>query len=647
MSVITGAPVSANVVATTTSQLDALDAETFHSLCDKFPVFYREISKTLSRRLLQSNQKRLATRLGKVTRLATPSGSYDQEVVFPTLTALAEAFKEETGSKPLVVIALEGENVSDPEVLRKAGLIPAHSRTEAGVGQKAHGENRNQFHQISQILKSRTHSWYQVEDRYDLLVWDSGEDASISQTCGQMDDLIFPLRPLYSHILIAQFDWPLERILEHRLADDKILFFIDLVSEDSQRKAELEDFVRYIPEGSRISPEPGEEYWVLRDEAYDRLKVLTDSLNEQAEGKETFHLVVLHPTERAILDYSRIRHLSSRVHLHTLPTPQGRETQMKNWVDGAPSMAIQMGRNCRISKGKIIRDLADLRVGLALGGGGARGIAHIGAIVALAEEGIPIDMIAGSSMGAVVAGAFAEGRTPRRLADDMRYHFGKLGNFLLDIFDYNFPRTNLLRGRKIRRMIEMAMKDSTIEDCQMPLYVVCTDLISGKEVVLDHGHLGEAIRASGSLPGIFRPVWWEGHLLVDGAVLNKVPARVLQQKGADVILAVNVTPERDTVLLQSQENLGRGFGKWIRCIPCFKEFGLGPNILRILTRSLSISGLHQSRAHSDAIDVEIKPKIENFDFLSFDRFDEILEVGASAVREALPLIHEVIKTKTR
>jgi NTE family protein len=261
----------------------------------------------------------------------------------------------------------------------------------------------------------------------------------------------------------------------------------------------------------------------------------------------------------------------------------------------------------------------------------------------LEEEGIPIDLIAGSSMGAVVAAAYAEGRPARRLYHDMRHHWGRMGHFLFDILDYNFPRTNLLRGRKIRRMIEVAMKEKTIQECQVPLAIVCTDLITGREVVLEEGPLGDATFASGALPGIFRPIRWGEHLLVDGAVLNKVPVRVLQRKGARVILAVNVTPDREMGMDLANGHVGSVFSRVLNRIPPFNRWRNIPNILRIISRSLSVSGLNQSRVHSDIIDVEIKPRVDQFDFLRFDQFDALVEAGAEAAREAIPSIRRILK----
>ncbi len=121
---------------------------------------------------------------------------------------------------------------------------------------------------------------------------------------------------------------------------------------------------------------------------------------------------------------------------------------------------------------------------------------------------------------------------------------------------------------------------------------------------------------------------------MDGAVLNKVPARVLREKGANLILAVNVTPERDTGL-EDSNNSSRHIKRWLSRIPALERFFQGPNIMRILS--------HQSRIHSDTIDVEIKPHIENFDFLRFDLYDQIVEAGMEATRQALPEIRAALE----
>jgi predicted acylesterase/phospholipase RssA/CRP-like cAMP-binding protein len=641
MSVITGELISANVTATTRTELEGLDGETFHNLCEKYPLLYREISKTLSKRLLESNLKRLSTRLGKVTRFIAGCEKADETTLYAAMTSLAEGFHRETGKRPLLIVPLQEGRIDDEAFLQSLGLIPEDLSVERGWNESATQDRVKGFKRVSLLLDNEAHRWYRLGGRWNLLAWKGARGKDPGAAFKKLDELLFQLKPIYAQILVSQIAWTLDTLLEDRLPDDNIACLFDLTRGDSQVAATPYDYVRLVPEGLRYGRSPEKDFWVLRGDCLAALEELAADLGRKGEQAENFKVVLLHKQSRPVLDFSRVRGLFPHFPVHTILVDTTGAADEPVEVE-FPSTAIALGRMPSRAKGKVVRDLAGRQVGLALGGGGARGLAHIGVIRTLEEEGVPVDLIAGSSIGAVVAGAYAEGRPAKRLVDDMRLHFGSLGNFLFDVFDYTFPRTNLLRGRKIRRMIETAMKDATIETCQIPLFVVCTDLITGQEIVLEEGSLGNAIRASGSLPGIFKPVWWGEHLIVDGAVLNKVPARVLKQKGANVVLAVNVTPDRDTNLLPDEDPTSP-VKKLLARIPPFRGWRAHPNILRILSRSLSVSGLHQSRVHSEAIDVEIKPKIEHFDFLRFDQYDEIVEAGAEAAREALPEIRRVIE----
>ena len=646
MSVLTGELVSATVTTTTMTELDVLDGATFHSLCERYPALYREVSKTLSKRLLESNQRRLSTRLGKVARFVAPFQEEGRENFFGAMASIADTFCEITGKRALAIVPLREGRVEDEDLLRTLGIVQKGAAIETGWQDASDRDRLKGYARVALLLSEDSHRWYRVGKRWNLLVWKCTEGKGQNCWKDRLEEILFQLRPIYAQILVSQIDWPLEAILESQLPDDRVAFLFDLTAESCQRQATRAEFESFVPEGNRYTPEPGETYWVLSDGVLERLREFRTSLAEKGLSTGNLKAVLLHRKDRPILDYSRVRSILPGISVHTLPLTEKSDGEEPVVPTGDLSIALAVGRRPALARGKLARDLAGMQVGLALGGGGARGLAHIGVIRTLEEEGIPIDLIAGSSLGAVVAGAYAEGRPAERLQDDMRHHWSRLGNFLFDVLDYTFPRTNLLRGRKIKRMIETAMKDATIQDCQVPLFVVCTDLITGREIVLEEGSLGEAIRASGSLPGIFKPVWWGECLMVDGAVLNKVPARVLQQKGARVILAVNVTPERDTVLLPKETRSRSVLGNLVAAVPPFRYWQTHPNILRILSRSLSISGLHQSRIHSDAIDVEIKPRIEHFDFLRFDQYDEIVEAGAQAAREALPEIRRAIEKKS-
>ena len=639
MSVMTGEPISADVTTTLPTDLSVLDGDRFNEICEKHPLLYREVAKTVSRRLRETNQQRIVSCQGKVTRFGSISNDVQQEVVFSTLITLAEALCVDGERRPLCIVPIPSDRMKNESTLHLSGLIP-EGVPRIEVREHVGEEQLSAFFMQAKLeLGGIFHRWYRFAERWDLLLLDLLKEQKRLDRSSRLNSLLSSLRPIYSHILVSHLDLPLESLLEQRIPGDNIAFFADLTAEGCQREATREEYDRYVPEGSRYPPQQGETYWALKKSALSRLQEFAGSLERLGVSNERLRLLLLHRAERPVLDYAAVRRIFPRCSIH--PIPLGTPSTESPRSTEAPSAVLALAENRAEAIGRVTRNLAGRQVALALGGGGARGLAHIGVIRVLEEAGIPIDLVAGSSMGSVTAAAYAEGRPARRLEADMRLHWAGLGNFLLDFLDYTFPRTSLLRGRKIRKMIDRAMEGVRIEECQIPLYVVCADLITGREIVLEEGPLGEAARASGSLPGIFRPVWWKGHLLVDGAVLSPVPIRVLQQHGARTIIAVNVTAEREEDLLPKTDP-----GRWRRWLlerfSLYRNMRSHPNIVRILSRSLTISGLNQSRIQSEAVDIEIKPKIEHFDFLRFDQFDEIVEAGAEAAREAIPEIRRLI-----
>jgi predicted acylesterase/phospholipase RssA/CRP-like cAMP-binding protein len=638
MSLITGEPVSADVTATVPTELLILDGARFTQLCDKHPLLYRGISKTLSKRLRDTNLKRFVTRLGKVTRFVTPRPECDREIFLPQIVRLMETLRDLGQRRILLFLPITSDLLNSDAALNQWGF--GQCDTERTPGKELSGV----LTELKADYREHDSRWLSFGEGLDVLLWASPWGDSFWESEKTLNDILSRLKTQYSHLFVVQLGWPIEEFLRQLPPDDQIIFLIDLLAEDAQREAGREEYEHYVPEGDRYPPSNGDCHWMLSPTSVSEIQRLAGAIRLGFSDASAIRVAVIHRDDRPLLDYSWIRKMLPDCAVHVLPLGRSAESQEPDTKKDV-SIALALGRRPAVARGRIVRDLAGLRIGLALGGGGARGLAHVGVIKVLEEEGIPIDMVAGASYGAVVAAAYAVGRNGPRLVKDMRHHWAGLGNFLLDILDYNIPRAALLRGRKIRRMIDTAMAHSTIEECQIPIYVVCTDLITGKEVVLEKGKLGEAIWASGSLPGIFRPVEWGEYLLVDGAVLNKVPARVLQEKGAHIILAVNVTPERDLGMERNREPRSGLIGAVLDRIPFIRRAAGGPNIMRIISRSLSVSGLHQSRIHSDAIDVEIKPRIEHFDFLRFDQFDEIVAAGEEAARKALPEIREAISMK--
>ncbi|WP_041707396.1 patatin-like phospholipase family protein [Alicyclobacillus acidocaldarius] len=176
----------------------------------------------------------------------------------------------------------------------------------------------------------------------------------------------------------------------------------------------------------------------------------------------------------------------------------------------------------------------NVKVGVALGSGGAKGFAHIGVLLALAEHGVPVHAIAGSSMGALVAGVYAMGVPPRvmrALAVNLRRRHW---------LDFTVPKMGFIQGEKVRTVVATMTRQGTFADTAIPLAIVATDLIKRRLVVFRSGLIADAVRASISIPGVFVPVVRDGAVYVDGGVLERVPVQACWDLGVDLVIAVDV-----------------------------------------------------------------------------------------------------------
>ena len=201
------------------------------------------------------------------------------------------------------------------------------------------------------------------------------------------------------------------------------------------------------------------------------------------------------------------------------------------------------------------------KVGLVLGCGGARGIAHIGVLKVLEREGIKPSFIVGSSIGAVIAGAYALGMTVEEiekvaLGFNNRARIGKM-------FDISLSKGSLIKGNKIIDFLKELFGEATFADVKIPLRIVATDLESGEEVVIKKGSIALAAQASSAIPGLFPPAKYENKYLIDGGIVNPTPIDVAEEMGAEVIVAVDLImhkridfekdPKLINVLLQAYE----------------------------------------------------------------------------------------------
>ncbi len=247
------------------------------------------------------------------------------------------------------------------------------------------------------------------------------------------------------------------------------------------------------------------------------------------------------------------------------------------------------------------------KLGLALGGGGARGLAHIGVLKVLEEEGLAADFVAGTSVGSLIGALYCCGYGWRQLAELARstnWH---------DLVTFKVPRLGLVDARKLERLVDRLAGGRRLEQLPIPFRAVAVDITAGEEVVLAEGPVSRAVRASSSIPGIFEPTPWEGRLLVDGGLLDNVPSGVARDMGAEVVLAVNLS------------------GEQARNRP-------PESIVDVVIYTLEVLIHGQGLKGTAAADVAVAPDLTGFSYRNLGRLKEMLEQGEKAMREALPAL---------
>ncbi|NPV43093.1 MAG: patatin-like phospholipase family protein [Firmicutes bacterium] len=249
------------------------------------------------------------------------------------------------------------------------------------------------------------------------------------------------------------------------------------------------------------------------------------------------------------------------------------------------------------------------KLGLALGGGAAKGYAHIGVLKVLEKEKIPISFIAGTSIGGLIGALYAAG-----LNADM------LEKLALNIkreqwIDLTIPRRGLIAGKKIEGIIRLLTKNKTFDQLNIPLAVTATDLKKGEEVVIKEGNVARAVRATISIPGIFNPVVTEDKILVDGGVLNKVPVDLVREMGADYVIAVDL----------GSESMSK-----IR------------SIYDIIIQTFDVMGREILKNKITGADVVVRPKLGHISLSQFNQAEECIKEGMRAALEVVPEIMKLL-----
>ncbi len=276
--------------------------------------------------------------------------------------------------------------------------------------------------------------------------------------------------------------------------------------------------------------------------------------------------------------------------------------------------------------------MAKKKIGIALGGGAARGIAHIGVLEILEKEGIPIDVVAGTSAGAVIGALYCSGMTPLKLKEVVNGFDWKKRSNLVDI---SLPKTGFIAGDKLMRELQDLMGgDLAFEELKKPFACVACDLLTGEEIVMNTGSVIEAVRASIAIPIIFQAVKRNGRYLIDGGMINQVPVNVARAMGADYVIAVNVTPVRSNTLknkLGEQEK-------------CGKECEPHPNLISVMLNIIEIANSFRIEASLVGADIIIEPRMTHIGQADFHKDKlAILQGEMSAIDAVLKIKRDLAK----
>lgn len=256
-------------------------------------------------------------------------------------------------------------------------------------------------------------------------------------------------------------------------------------------------------------------------------------------------------------------------------------------------------------------DLPRPKIGLALGSGGARGLAHFGVLKVLKEENISCDFVAGSSMGSIVAVLLANGLDLEmciQLALSL-----KRSTWL----DFTVPKRGFVVGDKIQELIRLLTHRKRLEEFQIPTAVVATDLLTGERVVFREGPADLAVRASISIPGIFEPVEWRNRLLVDGGVVDRVPISVVREMGADLVIAVDVLPRIHHAKIN--------------------------NIFDVITQTLVIMESEITKKQMMMPDFLIHPDVSDISPTAFTNIEECIKRGEEEARSHVHKLKQLIQ----
>ncbi len=311
---------------------------------------------------------------------------------------------------------------------------------------------------------------------------------------------------------------------------------------------------------------------------------------------------------------------------------KSRPSRTDSWLERLhPQAHYHVDVNAPATVARLARLLTGEAGGIVLGGGGARGFAHIGVLRALAEENVPVDLLGGTSMGAIIAGQYAADASWEELRDNCRRVFIDAGS--LD--DYTLPIMALLRGRRYKKMLLKLFGDSRIEDFPLPFYCISTNLTRSMGAMHTRGLARQWIGASMAVPGLGPPIFHQREVHVDGGVVNNLPADVMLAMGLGPVMAVSVTPDTELPL---DDDYPDTISPWrvllSRLNPLARTLNV-PGIGSILMQTAWISQATAGATVRKNVDLFFEPPVTEFRLRDWHGLDQLIEIGYEHAKEKI------------
>lgn len=281
---------------------------------------------------------------------------------------------------------------------------------------------------------------------------------------------------------------------------------------------------------------------------------------------------------------------------------------------------------------RLARIVTGNAINLVLGGGGARGFSQIGVLRALMEAGVPIDRVAGTSMGSLIGALFAQGHS----IEDITKVNRKIWLEGKPLSDYTFPLISILRGRRLHNLVKNALHDWKVEDLPITFFCVSSNLTSADLMIHDHGALWEGVRASGSLPGGGPPMFLRGNILVDGGVLNNLPGDLMIERFDGAIIAVDVSQQDPLTIPEKFYETPSGWRILFNKLNPFENTFQVPGIFEILYRTATLSSDRLLKQTLDRVDFLMVPPVGQFSIASLGKMEQIIDTG---YRYAIKQLH--------